>query len=417
MAKKEKDNVKEDLLNQRADEIGTSALYDAEIEPEDRVDVDKIKSVLAAQDISGGYVRLQRKGPVDATFQYLTKVPVEQFDIDHIKKTFGGGDYKAQTFRANGQMYKPFEFSIDYRFKGAMDEGTMKSLASGANDTNTALKTWEMVSKITDANKSDDKMMFRMMEMQSSKSDQMMALLMTQMAKSQEMQTQMMTNMMTAMATIMSSNRPQGGDSFSTALTPILIKMIDSNSSRQGSLTEALEVIKSVKEIVGPGSVEDKEEDMISKIARLGMQAVAMVAQARSGQVPGQQVPQIPQTSVIADTPQQPNNVTNIDSVQQQVQSFIFMLIHAAERGSDPSLYYDMVVDNLDDNSINQLKLILVQPDWTTKLFENNPRVMACLPWFESLRQLFLSDGEEINANNPIDGAQFITEPGQAKAG
>ena len=67
----------------------------------------QINEVLSANDLAGGTIRLYRRGPTDRSFSYLDKMPISEFDIDYIKKVYGGGDYQGKTYRSSGQIGKP----------------------------------------------------------------------------------------------------------------------------------------------------------------------------------------------------------------------------------------------------------------------------------------------------------------------
>ena len=48
----------------------------------------KIEEVLTDAEVSGGTVRLERKGPNDLKWQYCGRMKVEDFSVDHIKNVY-----------------------------------------------------------------------------------------------------------------------------------------------------------------------------------------------------------------------------------------------------------------------------------------------------------------------------------------
>lgn len=370
----------EDVLPPNHDPNAESAAYE---EPEDTVDIDKIRSILSSHDISGGKIRLDRKGPFDTAYQYIASMPIEQFDIDHIKKTFGGGDYRAKTHKADGRMYKGFDFSIDYRFKGALDEQDIKGLARNP----------QVAQQVMVPDRTGD--MIKIMELSSRQQENSMALIMKMMMDSQERQMAMMQQMFT-------NAKPQQTD-FATSITPILVAMISKTTA--SPVSEAIAMMKELKTLsAGDDKQSDKEEPsfvekLISAVGPLligaaqrpmpanGHNPVQQTPGGNTAQVGNQGYPRqtIPGPQMV-DVPQQPP-----DMQQLQIGMFVQQLIRAAERGSDPALYYDLIADNLEDNQLAELREVLAGDDWHQKLFGGQLPVDQHKEWFEELRQLILS--------------------------
>src|SRR5438552_15476326 len=75
-------------------------------------DLRDIVEMLRSNDMAGGMVRLDRKGTNDEKFQFAAHIPVTEFSLDHVKRIYGGGDYKARAHRADGRIHKRFDFSV-----------------------------------------------------------------------------------------------------------------------------------------------------------------------------------------------------------------------------------------------------------------------------------------------------------------
>jgi len=346
---------------------------------EDNVDLQKIRDILGNHDISGGKVRLERKGPTDQVYQYITSIPIEQFDIDHVKKTFGGGDYIARTFRANGQMFKPFNFSIDYRFKGALDEAAIKEMrAAPAQDQS---KIIDAIGRVAGESGSSTMAMIKVMEMAQKQQENSTALLMKLMMDSQERQMAMMTQMFAA-----AKPAPQQQIDFGTAITPILLEMIKNKSA--SPIGETINMMKQLRDFSTSEKEPEpeKEEDMFEKLLKVGLSALPGIIQAQPGPITNGQ-------RSVSPMPNQSLPPRELQMANMKVKLFTEQLIRAAQKDSDPLVYYELIRDMLNDEQVVMLKQTLTDDHWRVNLFGPDPRIDQCLGWFEELRQLVLNDG------------------------
>lgn len=399
--------TREDVLgNGESDEVDDPIELIGVEDKQDKAEIDEIKSIISDLD-AGGTVRLERKGPFDSVFAYIQKIPVKQFDIDIIKNMYGGGEYKAKTFRSNGQMYRPFSFSIDNRIKGRLDESQIKDMAEGKDDS-TMRKAADLAMSMVKSTPDNSDMFLKMMQMQGHKSDQMMTLMMTQMQNSMQMMVTMMTQsqqsqasagaeMMKAMA-MMNSNK--SGPDFATSLTPVLVEMIRSRGSEKSDLSQFMEMFSTFKELTG-GEKEDRSlTDKIIDVAG----PVLMGLFGRMGQgsgMPAQMViPQIPQQvsqPVVDHEPETQNESMKLLSL------VVGQLFKAADKGSDPTLYADLIVDVLTDQQYVELIQALTLDDWKVKLFGQDVRAQKHGVWLDELRKTLLNYD-----NNQVDGSEQL---------
>jgi len=432
MAAKDKDKAAattEEVLNRRV----VTESGDPGDAAEDDVDVNRIREVLGSHDVTGGILRLERKGPLDQTHQYVTKMPVEKFDIDYIKSYFGGGDYIAKTWKANGQIYKRFEFSIDHRIKGKLDEQDIKELGSSKGDM---AKTVELLTKLNTP-QDNTGMFVKMMEMQSSKSDQMMALMMTMMTKSQETQSATMAAMFNAMAA-MAKQQPMAqvatgsvSDSFTTSFVPVLVKLIETSASpAKNNLLETLEIVRALKEMNGDGG-QAKEEDMFDKLLKVAGPVAGMLMNR------GQQQMSVPVSSLakpieggLHQPPTSVNTGMPINGrptggagvgvpLDPVVKMFIERLFQAAVKKSDPGAYATLIIDTLPDDQLIGLVQILTQADWSVKLFGDEPRFAQNQIWFNDLRETILvyAQPDAVSSTGEDQAKQFSGETDGSAAG
>jgi hypothetical protein len=364
----------------------TTDAREAALETADRKAIDDI--VLSNDVSKGGKIRVTRKGPFDHNYQYVTTIPADSWDTDtsfeFIKKLYGGGDYKCQTFRANGQMYKPFEFAIDHRVKGQLDEDSIKQLATEqqtgrSSSSSDMLKMFELFkpAQPSDQLKSSD--LIKIMEMGSQKSDQMMIMMMQMMNKSSENMVQMMTVMMTA-------NASKGG------IDPVLLQMLQAKQEKTPVL-ELLEMMKAIKELNAPE--KDEPEKPLWERLLTGV-APALIG----GLTGGQPLPVQTQVSEVTQ-PQQPQKGSESTQIDQPtadmlnnylVRIFLNKVLSAATENKDPALYADMISETLSPEQFQMLRGVLTQADWAVKLFGQDQRVQGCMEWLTELKTLILTD-------------------------
>lgn len=352
----------------------------------DKADREKIDAILLSSDVQkGGKIRLERKGPLDREYQYIQTIPAEQWNTDdtyeYLRKMFGGGDYKAMTFRANGQIYRPFSFSIDYRYKGQLDQQDIERLKT-PKESEMALKMMEAMKPAPDAFKSSD--MIRIMEMSSNKSEQMMTLIMTMMMKSQETSTQMMTAMITAMV---------GKPATESKVDATIIELLRAKQERQ-PMMEVLEMMKAIKELNDPPKDEEKEENMFEKLLRLAPAIIPALTGQSAPVTQAGQPAQIPAGAA-------PKGV--VDQLPLAMKVAVAGLVKAAERNADVELYADMVFDNIDESNLRGLRNILTASDWKAKLFGDENKVAHVGPWLDQLRILILQPDADTSTNSGHD--------------
>lgn len=383
-------------------------------DPRDSVDIDKLRDIIDNNDISGGYIRLLRKGPTDVDYLYVAKIRVEDFDIDNIKKVYGGGAYKVWTHRADGKKYRLFEFGIDARMMGAMDDTTIRAraLPTPSSNPEPSKSTLDTLLRIMPQQQDNTPLLMKVMENSAAKSDQMMMLMVTMMTKSQEAQASNLTAMMGAMAQLAGKN--SGGDGGTAAIVPVLIEMIkskESGKSAVSSLAETVGVVKEIKNLMEGKSEDDeeKEESMFDKLIKLGAPLLANVMAARAGMTgpppgPGVSVgpapvpvpPRLRDGAQVANAngtapPTAAPSPAVSDENRAIIGLFMGQLLKAAQRGSDPAIYADLVLDTLNDQQFGELSGVLADEDWQAKLFGNDPRIVAQQAWFEELRNILLT--------------------------
>ena len=342
----------------------------------DDTDVEAIQLLLRDQELDGGKVRIERKGPGDAKHLYCTSMAPADFDRDNVIKIYGGGSYKLRTFRANGQMYKQVTFEVDPRIKGNLGETTVMPSAPGTD------RTTEMLLKMIDpAGKSGGQDTIEMMKLMMNQGQQAAMLQMQMMQQAHERSLQMMVGFMGAL-------KPAQSGSAVDSWMPLMLKMMESKggggpSQDIGSLVDTMLKLKGLTD----GTQKESEEpDMMTKLM-MGLAPVAMSLLGGRGAVP-------------QAAPAQPNGGPELPSPQSSQQDmiinmFIGRLVSAARKGSDVEAYAILIVDTLSETQLDDLCSKLSQPDWFEQLFKGNPDMASLRPWFEKLKETLLTEPAE----------------------
>lgn len=372
------------------------------VEPDERnsgddIDASKIDAILTSSDVqNGGKIRMERRGPADQVFQYICKIATEDFDIERIKKVYGGGDYKCQTFRANGQMYKPFNFSIDYRFKGSLDDTQIKLLSQDNGEMGKmADRQTMLISQLMSSRNSNSEMM-QLFQLSSERSDRMFQMMMQQAAEAQK-----------STATIIAACMASRGN----GMDPMVMELLKSQINRPtSSPTDPAAQLGLMKELLGlaremTGPVKEKEESsMVEKVLNAALPLVEKWAGGRPA-VSTRPV-QLPAVPVTPSTPSQPDGVQEF---AKMVNAYLSQIVSAAERNADPALYADIILDALPPEKLQDVIEILTRDDWRVILFNNDARVIEHAAWFEELRQLILSNGNDASGTGAAQSSNIIS--------
>jgi hypothetical protein len=333
---------------------------------------------------------------------------------EHCKKVYGGGDYRCQTFRATGAMYKPFEFTIDYRFKGTLDDKDIKVLQQTGGDSSMLMfKMFETMRNQGQQDGLKPNELITMMEKMNGKSEQSNMMMMTLMIKSMESSQNNMMTMMSAILPALMGNRPADTNG------PLLLELIKQKQEHH-PMKDTLEMMATIKEIFDPKANKEEEEpdDMWSKLAKL---AGPVVKGLMNGQ-PQQPLPTVttePPTGQPAPEPQpaKPSDLPQYGGLYMLMptayKSLFAMAIAAAEKGGDVGLYADIILDQLDENGMRLVQQTLTGSDWCAKLLGDENAVAHVRPWLEELRRIILNPngtttniptGQPDTASNPAGG-------------
>lgn len=416
----------EDLTPEEREQVAAAAA-DAESIDESANQIDEI---LKSNDLAGGLIRLERRGPKDNGFAYICKIKIDQFDIDHIKKMYGGGDYIGKTWRADGRMYKSIQFSIDPRIEGILGELPKGAPAAQQTDPVALMTAMHGLTK-------DDGKRAQEMQMVLNAQKEQQTLLMTIMQESQKSQQAMVTAMMQAMA----AARPAQSDSLSVkdliTLLPTLIPLLKGEKPVSApSILDTIEALKGMKELVGNGTIAPEPPEpktVMEQILGALPHAASIVANLRGQPQPAPVAtpralpqpakngtpPSGPVSRAVGAPPTAPAAATPAptpaaDPQQERIAKLLETLVNAARRNRDVDLYCDLVLEELEDSEVPMFTQVLTSDTWFTSLFGNLPDAAILQPWFTNLRTLLLESLTDQPANGSPESTPVATPPAAA---
>ncbi len=386
-----------------AEELPPPAEEQAEVFADDSVN--KIFSVLATMNLSGGKVGIHLKRPNALKVSYEGYMTIEQFKedgLETLKNTYGGGDYTLQFQDSNGKFVTSQNISIDPRFKGSVEPTAAPPEKLDEDRIVTAIE------KNRPADNQGAGMMPLMITMFVESNKTLAAML----TANQQANSTLLSGMMSALTA--AQTKP--------ATDPVLLEFIRQKSDKT-PISETIEAFATLRDLTSNGEPKEKE-DMIEKFVKLvgpslvgfftrqGMPMMPPPPQLDAGQqAPQQQAPPPPATGAAPDD-------------GPKLVQFTGMLLNAARRGTPAENYYDVIVDNITDDQFDLLITELKKENWLETLFGNFPEVLAQKAWFEKLRAAFLEDAGEMEdaegrEGSPLPaaaGAHGVTRPTQEAA-
>jgi hypothetical protein len=346
---------------------------------------EKVEAIIESLRGSGFTFALWRKRVFDPEFSFVTKVPADDFDIELVKQHHGGGRYMCRVTDKDGKIRNNFHFSIDENFKGRMDAAPEKSV-----DTIALART---VAEIANQKKDDSGLMMGIMERQQQQSQQFLAL----MLQMQTENTKAMMGMMSALA-----GRPQS-DGFGTAITPILIKMIESSSNRGDGMMDIERMVK-IRDLLTPPETE--KPTLVDKVLDAAPAFLPLLLGGGKMQMPMPVVTNLP-AAASPPQPSFPSAVANEQASPTPASAagsppkieLVPLLKRGAELDSDPASYAVIVLDIVGEGNEHQIVGFLKNDDWK-KLFNGfSPEEMK---WVENWKKELIDmvEGEDEDAEN-----------------
>lgn len=346
---------------------------------EENDDVTKLQSIIRELDLSGGVARIFRQTAGRAEFDYEGELPVDGFNLETIKRVYGGGRYIIRFAAKGGRYVRSIKFSVSPRHKGELENTNIPAPVNSSPDNG------------------------------------LIAFMMQQQQAAQQQQQQMMTLMMTlmsesnkSMAQVIAAAISSGNGRAAVPAEPasktveLLMPLMIENMKPRGGTAEVVEQLRLLKELTGPEK-EEKEEDMMTKILNVGAPILgALMNRGQGGQAPIPMPPPQPQPQAnpALPTPTPPNDQAARRKAEELLMKLRLVtptLVRSARDNREIEPLLDTLDDLLDDESHAMLCHLLEQPNWLEMLFGNNPDVQAHRQWFENFRELILNPEDEAN--------------------
>ena len=346
------------------------------VHEEEQDDVQKIQSIVKELDLAGGIARIFRQRPGQAKYEYTGEMPADGFQLESVKRYYGGGDYMIRFAAKGGRYVRQIRFSIDPRIKGEIDKAMEVPVAVQSNSGSE--QTQSLIA-----------FMMQQQQSQQQQSQNMMTLMITMMTESQKSMAGVIA------AAIGGKPQPEPSSRFIEVMMP----MIAEGMKPRGGISEVAETMKLAKELMGPP--QEEKDDMLDKIMTVGAPILGALMSRGQNQPQPQPVrpvapippPALPTTEQIASQKAQ--------ALLTQLRMVTPILVRAAKKNSAIESYADILDDTLDDEGFGMLCFMLERPDWVQTLFDNNPDVVANIQWFENFRSVILNPSDDDKTTSP----------------
>lgn len=355
----------------------------------DMADHDAIRRLVKELDLSGGSARIFRQPPGGAEYDYVGEIPVDGFTLEVVKRAYGGGRYRVKLATARGTFARTIKFSIDARFTGDLDRANApQPQASNMGQDNLTAYLLKSSEQATQQNQ------------------MMLTLLVTAMQESQK-------TMATIIAAVAGKSNPvdvtprgEPATRLIEVLTPFLLAQ---NRGGGGtSLGEIVEGIKVVKSLAEPAREEEKEEDMLDKVVKVGAPLLGAIFNRVQG--PQQAARPVPNPRTVPgptspEDEQRARMEARVRDLAAQLRMVTPILVRAARRNSDVTAYLEVLDGVLDEEGRQILVEFLRRDDWIETMFGNHPDVVANAAWFGSLREVILNP-DMIEEDDDVEGTE-----------
>ena len=106
------------------------------LQQEEQDDVSKLQSIIRELDLTGGVARIFRQTAGRAEFDYEGELPVDGFNLETIKRVYGGGRYIIRFAAKGGRYVRSIKFSVSPRHKGELETLNTPTPVNGNDNGN-----------------------------------------------------------------------------------------------------------------------------------------------------------------------------------------------------------------------------------------------------------------------------------------
>lgn len=378
------------LENPPADEIrpaAPSANGESDIAQAQARDVEsRIHEILNSELGRGAYIRLYRRKPMEADFGLLTgKLDIENFSIDWVLETYGGGEYMIKTYRQDHKMIRQMTWkndpSIPIKGGPASDAPPAGSDAAGI-----IRAVREGQEKHQGGDKSE------------------LAIMFGEVMKANAALTQ-------ALAT-----RGNGGND-SRLIELLLPKLLD--RQERTPFDEMMRFYSSMERLKKGEMPDEKEpKSPIEAIAEKVLEAIMPVVAARFGPPQAPAVPAIPAAAAVRPAPVKSSQVPQSQPPENQemqmlLDRFRSAVLKAATEKKDPFLWTESMLQFVPSEYHAQIFNFANSDDWLAKLFANaNGDATKNFEYLQEVRGAILAIGF---ANASMQAKNNRTPPAAAE--
>lgn len=332
------------------------------VEPDlsqEETDALKVDDIIREMQGGGYMFTVRRKRTFEPDYAHVGKIISDDFDIEAIKHQYGGGRFRIAVTDSDGRFVRHFAFSIDESFQP-------RNTSSG-NDNIELAKT---VANLVKNKSSDSEVAMGMMERQNQQSKEFMMLMM-------QMQSESTKTMMGLMTAICQRPEPQhdNGSDFSTAITPILVKMIEQSNAKSTGNGLDIKGLIELREFLTP---EREERGIGGGIMDALVAAAPSILPIFMGGAMKQPQPipsgfqQLPSGDVLAPIPPAHNEAVTPSPLppdgsppqKSDEIALIPLLKLGAKNDSDAESYAFVVLDLIGSDSEEQLLKVLQAEGW-----------------------------------------------------
>lgn len=334
-------------------------------------------------------VIIQRRAPGKASFTFCAEMTLEDFKasgIADISKRFGGGKYQLKFKDDDGKWAGTRTIDIDERLKGELDQ------PAGVSSNGDSTRTEMLMKELSAKDSSTTGMLLQMMQMQSQQAAQALA--------AQAQQNQANLQLLTAAM----GNKGIDWKQISAILaplTPIALEFVK-NRSKDATM-QAIETLAKAKELFGDSGGDSTMESLLKSFspliaAKLGQQATPPPDTQQQVQIESAPANVVPLESPQLPAPEpEPNDPEMFKALMkarllQSIRSYYPLLLKAAQKGSQPDSYLEVILDQgLDEApeaALDMLAEMLGKAGWEREVF--GVEALPSPEWFEAFRKAFL---------------------------
>lgn len=375
-----------------------------------------IRQKLDAEGISDAKVNINLKRPGRVDWQFMAEIPFEDWSLDYMKRTWGGGDYQCK-FKANGRIFTSKRFPIDYNAKPEIQDETTKPAADES-----ALS--KMVEKMSPPGAGNELVM-QLMQQNAAQSQNFLLLM-------QKAQSEQMTAMTALVAAL--TAKP-------AAATPEKFNMLEALAvfdklKSPGSGADPIELLRFAKDLLD--EKKDNGGGWMEKLFECAPQLLALMSGRGLPMPPGMNLPALPAGRTVAPSPPvsgalpsqagelpvtpsgagttpngqpAPVSVVPAPTTPEEMKALIVWMVRQkmpmlkayAAANVDPLNVATLLSNPLmvPEGQFMELCAMLEKETWIDDIFGGAEQVAPYRPWFEELKGVILEERKALLESDP----------------